>query len=210
MIIYEHQKQVATVANILFLKKNGMYVEIQLRTQLQHLWATSVETIDIFRGTTLKEIEDATCWHDFFCQVSSVFAITEKSPVVPVYTNLGISELCDVLQNNITKNFLMHKIASFALTDTISNNPKLKKAYYMVITLDSNKKKATMNIFKESDYHLAFERYKHLEQKNTPGEQSVLIALNQIKKVRDAYPNYFMNLKNFSEMIKFILAKNQR
>lgn len=31
-------------------EKNGMSVEIQLRTQFQHIWATSVETIDIFRG----------------------------------------------------------------------------------------------------------------------------------------------------------------
>ena len=28
-------------------EKDGMFVEIQLRTQLQHVWATSVETIDV-------------------------------------------------------------------------------------------------------------------------------------------------------------------
>lgn len=36
-------------------KKDGMFVEIQLRTNLQHLWATSVETTDTFRGASLKE-----------------------------------------------------------------------------------------------------------------------------------------------------------
>lgn len=41
---------VAIAAKHFIFEKNGMSVEIQLRTQFQHIWTTSVETIDIFRG----------------------------------------------------------------------------------------------------------------------------------------------------------------
>ena len=68
-------------------EKNGMFIEVQLRTQFQHIWATSVETIDIFRGTTLKEKDDNSYWHDFFCQVSSIFAIAEGTPAISVYND---------------------------------------------------------------------------------------------------------------------------
>lgn len=40
---------VAIAAKHFILEKNGMSVEIQLRTQLQHIWTTSVEAM-IFLG----------------------------------------------------------------------------------------------------------------------------------------------------------------
>ena len=64
--------------------------------------------------------------------------------------------------------------------------------------------------FKETEYHLAFEDYKKKEQNSPKVEQTVLIALNQINKVREVYPNYFMNLNNFLSVIDFILAKNKK
>ncbi|MDD4796164.1 MAG: RelA/SpoT domain-containing protein [Eubacteriales bacterium] len=35
-------------------KYNGLFIEIQVRTHIQHLWATAVETMDIFTGESLK------------------------------------------------------------------------------------------------------------------------------------------------------------
>lgn len=191
-------------------EKNGMFVEVQLRTQFQHIWATSVETIDIFRGASLKEKDDNSYWHDFFCQVSSIFAIAEGTPVISVYDKFGIAELCSLLQENMGAHQINKKIVSYALTDPIVNNEKVKKAYYIVVTLNFKEKKADVISFKESEYHLAFKEYKTREQNNPRTEQTVLIALNQINKIREAYPNYFMNLSNFLSIIDFILAKNKK
>lgn len=191
-------------------EKNGMFVEIQLRTQFQHIWATSVETIDVFRGTSLKERDDSTYWHDFFCQVSSIFAIVEGTPVNSAYSDLGIVEICNLLQKNMTTHQISSKITSYALTEPIINNEKIKKAYYVVITLNFKEKRADVVSFKETEYHLAFEDYKKKEQNSPKVEQTVLIALNQINKVREVYPNYFMNLNNFLSVIDFILAKNKK
>ena len=188
-------------------EKNGMFIEIPLRTQFQHIWATSVETIDIFRGTSLKEKDDNSYWHDFFCQVSFIFAIAEGTPVISVYNEFGIAELCGLLQENMDAHRIYKRIASYALMDPIVNNEEVKKAYYIVVTLNFKEKKAGIIGFKESEYHLAFEEYKTREQSDPQTEQTVLIALNQINKIREAYPNYFMNLSNFLNVIDIVLAK---
>ena len=96
------------------------------------------------------------------------------------------------------------KIVGYALTEPIANNMKAKKAYYIVVTLNFKEKEATVIKFEESEYHLAFEEYKTREQNNPQTEQTVLIALNQINKIREAYPNYFMNLSNFLSIIDFV------
>ena len=190
-------------------EQNGMLVEIQLRTQFQHLWATAVETLDVFRGTTLKEKDDNTYWHDFFCQVSSILASTENVPVLSEHKNLDIIEICKLLKKNNSKNGILKKIASFAVVDPIIQRTNNKKAYYSVITLDFKAKYAEVIGFKEEDYHLAFQEYKNRERRNPQNQQTVLIALNQISKIREAYPNYFMNLQAFLKIITLILERNQ-
>ncbi len=64
---------------------NGQRIEVQIRTQLQHLWATAVETAQVFTGQALKSrIKNASeDWLRFFALMSALFAIREKSPIVP-------------------------------------------------------------------------------------------------------------------------------
>ena len=191
-------------------KRGGMFVEIQLRTNLQHLWATSVETTDIFRGSSLKERDDKTCWRNFFCQVSSIFALSEDAEPVPEHKGLKLGELCELLEENMSKNKIDSQISSFAITELLFTDNKVKDSYYIVISLDSIKKEATAMRYQEFEYQQAFRDYEQLEQQNTPNRQTVLVAVNQIKKLRDAYPNYFMNLNSFLDIINFIIAKNHK
>ena len=61
---------------------NGLRVEIQIRSELQHLWATAVETTDLFTRQAIKFNEGKKDWTNFFRLVSSAFAIKEKCPVI--------------------------------------------------------------------------------------------------------------------------------
>lgn len=188
-------------------KKDGMFVEIQLRTNLQHLWATSVETTDIFRGASLKEKDDNTYWHNFFCQVSSIFALSEESNPVPEYKGLSLKELCEKLEKNIHAHRIDSQITSYAVTEPIVANQRIKSAYYVVISLDFKKKEATITKYRESEYHQAFQDYEKLEHGNNTSRQVVLIAVNKIQRIQEAYPNYFMNLNSFLNIIALVLAQ---
>jgi hypothetical protein len=46
---------------------NGLLLELQIRTRLQHAWATAVETMGTFLGQPLKSMDGDKKWFDFFC-----------------------------------------------------------------------------------------------------------------------------------------------
>lgn len=61
----------------------GHKIEIQIRSQLQHHWATAVETASTFLGEGLKSSSGDFRWLRFFALAGSVFAIIEGRQPVP-------------------------------------------------------------------------------------------------------------------------------
>ena len=57
-----------------FQEFNGLRVEVQIRSKLQHFWATAIETVDFFTRQAIKSSEGHPDWVDFFKLVSSAFA----------------------------------------------------------------------------------------------------------------------------------------
>ena len=62
---------------------NGLLIEVQIRSKLQHMWATAVETVDFFTSQAIKSNEGQEDWINFFKLVSSAFAQFENCPTVP-------------------------------------------------------------------------------------------------------------------------------
>ncbi len=62
---------------------NGLRIEMQLRSQYQHAWATAVETAGTFTGEALKSSAGPDEWLRFFALMGSVIASRERSPLVP-------------------------------------------------------------------------------------------------------------------------------
>lgn len=61
----------------------NMLVDVQYRTQLQHLWATSVETMRIFTKQSLKSSIGKSDDKRFFALISSLLSLEENKPIVP-------------------------------------------------------------------------------------------------------------------------------
>jgi len=61
---------------------NGQRIEIQLRTKLQHAFATAVETVTTFTREPLKFGGGPVEWRRFFSLRGSAFAIREQTPLV--------------------------------------------------------------------------------------------------------------------------------
>lgn len=78
-----------------FLVFNGHRVEIQIRSQLQHAWATAVEMLLTFTTIPVRvppnsifnslprEAEEVSGWRRFFKLFSSAIAMREGHPIVP-------------------------------------------------------------------------------------------------------------------------------
>ena len=62
---------------------DGLRLELQIRTKLQHIWATAVETMGTFLGQALKSRQGDKAWIDFFAETSSAFALMENCNPLP-------------------------------------------------------------------------------------------------------------------------------
>lgn len=188
-------------------KKDDMYVEIQLRTHLQHLWATSVETLDIFTGKSMKTNPSEDYWGTFFQLTSSTFASAENTPALKIHQNLPTEEVYKNLQQIITRHSILNQVRAYSYTHIIREG-KVRGAYYAVMTLDfsdPNCRTALVGYFSKDDYGKAFEEYSQTERDAEKPGNTVLVSVNDIKKLREAYPNYFTDLREFIVRINDIL-----
>lgn len=62
---------------------NDLKIEIQLRSQYQHAWATAVETVGTFVRHALKSSQGPDEWLRFFALMGTAIAIRENAPLVP-------------------------------------------------------------------------------------------------------------------------------
>jgi ppGpp synthetase/RelA/SpoT-type nucleotidyltranferase len=62
---------------------NNLRIEVQMRTQLQHAWATAVETVGTFTNQALKSNIGDPTWLRFFSLMGSAIAFKEETPLVP-------------------------------------------------------------------------------------------------------------------------------
>lgn len=62
---------------------NGLRIELQIRSQLQHAWATAVETVGTFIRQALKSSQGEEEWLRFFALMGGALAQREGSAQVP-------------------------------------------------------------------------------------------------------------------------------
>ena len=62
---------------------NGLRIEVQIRSQLQHAWATAVETVGTFIRQALKSSQGEEDWLRFFALMGTALTVREDSPRVP-------------------------------------------------------------------------------------------------------------------------------
>lgn len=187
---------------------NGLRIEMQLRTQLQHTWATAVETFEAFMGEKFKSSQGAQEWLDFFALVSSAFALKEKQVPLPEHALLTRQELAHKIRRQADELQVGLIMKSFSLA---ANNlaPRYRqKGGLALMIFDSVTKSANVTIYHKDHYDLAYEAYVREEQRSSQEStrQVVLVKMDSIQKLEKAYPNYFARLKDFQTELNHIFS----
>jgi putative GTP pyrophosphokinase len=187
-------------------ESNGLLVEIQIRTKLQHAWATAVETMGTFLGTQLKFNEGQPKWLKYFALTSSAFSFIEKTNLVPKYTKLSEFETFEQALYEFRYNEIEDKLKAYSLAaEFICNKIDEDKKYHLV-TLNIKEKNVNIQSFTANHFDLANERYTELERESSNGnsKQVVLVSTESIHELRDAFPNYFLDTREFLKHMDLI------
>lgn len=180
---------------------NGLLVEIQIRTKLQHLWATAVETVGVFTDNGLKFNQGSEDWLLFFKLVSALFSIEEDKPIVEGVPD-DANELLKLLNYLEKKLNAIEKIHTIGIvTDSVGHVAKRKKNGYYLLILDIEKGKITVRTFDgvEKGLDEATAAYNDFEKnKGDKKQDAVLVSAESYETLVDAYPNYFANIHEFA------------
>ena len=183
------------------IEYNGLKIEIQLRTKLQHSWSTTVEIIDIFENQSLKLGGGSNYWREFFRLVSDEFALLEGLPVINRPTEQSKNRLKDLAK----KLFVINKLINYRSTIKLIDYPVNKNAEFsiLIINLDLHKSE----IITYSDLVSATDSYLDLETKNIDNSRFnvLLLKMDDIKQIKKTYPNYFADSAKFIEILQNIL-----
>jgi hypothetical protein len=189
----------------------GLRIEMQIRSRLQHAWATAVETVDAFTGQGLKSSAGEEPWKRFFALIGTAMAMQEKRPLVPntpTQRGLLISELCGLcVKLNIPDVFLGIS-AGIAIAPKIKAKDRVARAEAYILTLDSNKRVTLITRFpsnKEAERRLLELEKENLEK---PHIQTVMASADSVVALRTAYPNYYMDTGMFIRFVDRLIKKN--
>ena len=184
---------------------NGLKIEIQIRSTLQHVWATAVETVGTFTEQELKSSQGEQDWLRFFTLMSTVFARREDRPIVPD-TPENHGELLDELRHYAEKLDVVNRLNAYrTATRVLSDNSKLKNVRYFLLQLDRVNRKIRVRPFGRSDFHRASEAYLHAEGE-VAARDTVLVSVESLDSLKRAYPNYFLDIRRFLQEVRKALS----
>ncbi len=187
---------------------NGRMVEVQIRSKLQHAWATAVETVGTFLAESLKSSQGPEKWLRFFALASSAFALDEKSPTVP-HTPSNTTELFEEINYLANLLELKNKLSIYGNTLKISEHPDMKRAHYFLMTLRPAEAILQVRAYSKEQLDEATENYLNQEKivAGSPGGEAVLVSVDSLDALRKAYPNYYLDTQVFVAELKRITSK---
>lgn len=186
---------------------NGLSLELQFRTRLQHAWATAVETMGTFLGQALKSGQGEAQWRDFFTIAGAALAVVEKTSPVPGYEGCDQGDVFKELANAERKLRVLEKLSGFAVAANQITAERGQGAYHL-IALDSLKRTVSIRPYPVARLEQASLDYADIEQRTKAGEpiEAVLVSAGPIGALQKAYPNYFLDTQEFVEQISKMIA----
>lgn len=185
-------------------------VEVQLRTELQHAWATSLEIIDTLEQINLKTSHEGhEEWRRFFSVAGRLVAHQETACVIDNHTELN--NLRKELSTLTYELEVVAKIARYTLAINFTTSKKASKktksgqGLFLVKMFNPAQEKkeikVTVDFFRLKDSSTALEHLNEADL-NEDIAISALVSASDVRALKQAYPNYFGSTKQFVEFLQ--------
>jgi hypothetical protein len=178
---------------------SDLRVEVQLRTKMQHAWATALETVDTFTRQALKSNVGDSEWMRFFALMGAEVAHKEGEALVPD-TPPTCSERRSELRHLAQKLRVAERLRVYGTTVRVLEDQVVRKdERHFLLDLDVEAGSLSMRTY--SNAAAAEEAYGALEGEAGGDRDVVLVAVSSMAALRRAYPNYFLDTTSFVELV---------
>lgn len=189
---------------------NGLLLELQLRTRLQHAWATAVETMGTFLGQALKSGQGEGQWRSFFEVTGSAIAHLEDSPPVPGYEALSRDKTFKQVAESEAQLRVLEKLRGFSVAAEKITTEKGQGSFHLVV-LNSADKSVSIRPYGLTRLEQANADYAEVEKQAQSGEpvEAVLVSAGPVEALKKAYPNYFLDTHEFIVQIERLIDESK-
>jgi len=183
---------------------DGLKIEVQIRSQFQHAWATTVETVDTITKQSLKSNFVDNDWSRFFALMGSAFAIMEHCELVPGCPQ-NVNDMEKEIAESEKKLKVIDKLTAFNRYLKIQEKELAASNYYILIL---NFKEQTIKVKGYNELKAASFDYNQLEREIIGDESKniVLVSAESTESLRNAYPNYYLDTSNFVHLLRAIIS----
>ena len=193
---------------------NGLKIELQLRTRLQHVWATAVETVGLFNRQQFKSGIGDERWLKFFSLVGSAFALRERLPTVPG-TPSNPQELKEEIREYVAELRVIERLNAYRIMLRHSGFRSLRGVRYILLKLNLEDRRLEIRGYSPHAAKAAAEDYFALEQQLSlfrgadQGTDAVLVSVNSINDLKKSFPNYYVDTHRFVRELQRALDSDQ-
>lgn len=183
----------------------GLKIEVQIRSRLQHAWATALETIDTFTNQALKSGLGNNAWRRVFVLMAAEIALIEKRPTIPEAAQSReelIAEITPICNE-------LHVIDVFRGLSTgirMTSGKYATSARAYIIALDIEQKIVQLHPFLTNEQ--AAEQYIEMEKENLerPHVQTVLVSVDSLQALKSAYPSFYLDIRRFTKIVEDLIG----
>ena len=175
---------------------HGLRIELQVRTQLQHAWATAVETMDLFSGSEIKYGKGDPDVLRFFVLVSSLMAHEEGTPPAPG-AEAPADQLLHELASLESRLGVVGRLRGYAAIVGDHATSDRRNA----LTLELRRGAGALTVTVHETMAAAEARLTELEAEDDDDLDAVLVNIARISQLQAAYPNYYADTSTFTDFV---------
>lgn len=175
---------------------NGLLIEVQYRTNVQHAWATAVETADLAMSGRAKFGESSSDVQNFFKFASEILARAHenKKSCLPEVSDREVVTKFRWIDRNLR---MMERLQQLNKAE----DHKFEKHVILKFVFSDNPEDSSLHIESFGNLSKALERYAEIESEVEDKMDAVLIPSADAETIREVFKNYFSDATSFVGLI---------
>jgi hypothetical protein len=191
---------------------DGRNIEVQVRTKLQHSWATAVESVGSFRREDLKGNSGDSDWLRLFQLISGEFAMAEgENEGANLPTHIERVKEIAALHNKLMVSSALDNMSYAVEWVKQSVHSLLKPLYYLIVYDNTSNKVSVEPFFNAIAATNAYDNAERTDNKTGLNTRNVvLVKADKLDTVTFAYNNYFRDVREFRRRLRGIVGEQNK